>query len=108
MFFFRASSLRVAHFDKKKKIMGALSGATCGDFSTSFLPLFLLVAKRAAPRDTEAGLVYPDAFCADILSYKIAADIHRISIEMAADVAAAIGRRAPPSIVFFAGPLPSR
>lgn len=41
----------------------------------------------------EAGLVYPDVFCGDILSYKIA-DIHRISIEMAADVAAAIGRRA--------------
>ena len=30
-------------------------------------------------------------FCADILSYEIA-DIHRISIEMAADVAAAIAR----------------
>lgn len=41
--------------------------------------------------DTKAGLwVYPGAFCSDILSYKIA-DIHRISIEMAADVAAAIG-----------------
>lgn len=40
-----------------------------------------------------AGLVYSDVFCGDILSYKIA-DIHRISIEMAADVAAAIGRRA--------------
>jgi len=32
-------------------------------------------------------------FCGDILSYKIA-DIHSIFIEMAADVAAAIGRRA--------------
>lgn len=45
------------------------------------------------PRDTGADLVYPDVFCGNILSYKIA-DIHRISIEMAADVAAAIGRRA--------------
>lgn len=33
-------------------------------------------------------------FCADILSYEIA-DIHRISIEMAADVAAAIGQGRP-------------
>lgn len=45
------------------------------------------------PRDTWTDLVYPDVFCGNILSYKIA-DIHRISIEMAADVAAAIGRRA--------------
>jgi len=37
-------------------------------------------------------LVYLDDFCGDILSYKIA-DIHSIFIEMAADVAAAIGRR---------------
>lgn len=49
--------------------------------------------ERLRPQDTEAGLVYSDVFCGDILSYKIA-DIHRISIEMAADVAAAIGRRA--------------
>lgn len=48
------------------------------------------LSERLRPRDTEAGLVYPDVFCGDILSYKIA-DIHRISIEMAADVAAAIG-----------------
>lgn len=58
------------------------------DFSIGPRSLF----ERLRPRDTEAGLVYPDVFCGDILSYKIA-DIHRISIEMAADVAAAIGRR---------------
>lgn len=67
---------------------GALArGATCMDFSIG--PHSLL--ERLRPRDTEAGLVYPDVFCGDILSYKIA-DIHRISIEMAADVVAAIGR----------------
>lgn len=61
------------------------------DFSIGPRSLF----ERLRPRDTEAGLVYPDVFCGDILSYKIA-DIHCISIEMAADVAAAIGRRVLP------------
>lgn len=37
------------------------------------------------------GSAWLRRFCADILSYEIA-DIHRISIEMAADVAAAIAR----------------
>lgn len=55
--------------------------------SLLFSTLFLYPAEWLRPRDTEAGLVYPGAFCGDILSYKIA-DIHRISIEMAADVAA--------------------
>lgn len=58
------------------------------DFSIGPRSLF----EQLRLQDTKAGL-YPDVFCGDILSYKIA-DIHRISIEMAADVAAAIGRRA--------------
>lgn len=40
------------------------------DSSTCFLSLFFL--ERLRPRDMEAGLVYPGAFCGDILSYKIA------------------------------------
>lgn len=58
------------------------------DMLLLFLSLFF---KRLHPQDTEGDLVHPGAFCGDILSYEIA-DIHRISIEMAADVAAAIGR----------------
>lgn len=56
--------------------------------SLSFFLARVWLSEWLRPRDMEAGLVYPDAFCGDILSYKIA-DIHRISIEMAADVAAA-------------------
>lgn len=69
---------------------GSSPGATCTGFS---------IAPRLSLRTaTPAGYgrlawFTQTFFCGDILSYKIA-DIHRISIEMAADVAAAIGRRA--------------
>lgn len=81
--------------DERGRLIGLsrslAASATCTDFLIGPRSLSASGYARGIP---EADLLYPDGFCGDILSYKIA-DIHRISIEMAADVAAtAIGRRA--------------
>lgn len=78
--------------DERGRLIGLSRSRWCnahGSFDRSSIALSFQSGLRS--RDAEVDLVYPDIFCGNILSYKIA-DIHRISIEMAADVAAAIGR----------------